>query len=163
MQIIYEPIGTIHTPFSEKEGMPIQPAGASGVKGYIEMKNEYLDGLADLCGFSHIFIIYHFHRSKSFSLRVIPFMDNQAHGVFATRAPQRPNQIGISVVKLIHIHENILEIENADVLDGTPLLDIKPYVPVFDLFITDKCGWMDKSTQQPEKIRSDNRFSSFPE
>jgi tRNA (adenine37-N6)-methyltransferase len=121
------------------------------------MKN-LVDGLLDLSGFSHIYLIYHFHRSEGFKLKVTPFLDNQAHGVFATRAPMRPNQIGISVVKLLNVRGNILEIENVDILDGTPLLDIKPYIPAFDIHETEKCGWMENNTNTPGQVKSDDRF-----
>ena len=130
--IQYEPIGIIHTPFKIPEGMPLQPAGASGIKGEVEVFSEYQAGLEDLDGFSHIILLYHFHRSKRFKLEVVPFLDSETRGLFATRAPNRPNPIGLSVVRLAGIDDRILRIENVDVLDGTPLLDIKPYVPAFD-------------------------------
>ena len=123
MSIEYEPIGIIHTPFTDLEGMPIQPAGASGGKGTVEILPEYAEGLADLDGFSHIVLLYHFHRSTGFKLRVTPFLDDQPRGLFATRAPKRPNPIGLSVVKLVKVEGPVVRVENVDVLDGTPLLD----------------------------------------
>lgn len=158
MNIAYKPIGKIHTPFKTKEGMPIQPAGATGIKGTIEIKPELTEGLLDLEGFSYIYLIYHFHQSEGFDLQVKPFLDQKKHGVFATRAPKRPNQIGISIVKLNKIEGNILEIENVDVLDGTPLLDIKPYIPAFDFFEHAKTGWMSHSKNMLSHIKSDERF-----
>lgn len=157
MEISYKPIGVIHSPFKTKEGMPIQPAGATGIKGTIEIKPEFSEGLLDLEGFTYIYLIYHFHQSEGFKLLVKPFLDQKKHGVFATRAPKRPNQIGISIVKLKKIEGNILEIENVDVLDGTPLLDIKPYIPAFDWFETTKSGWM-TNDKNLKYFKSDNRF-----
>ena len=109
--------------------MPIQPTGAKGIKGTIEIKDEYVDGLKDLDGFSHIHLIYLLHKVEGYMLEVKPFMDNSTHGVFATRSPKRPNRIGMSVVKLNKVEGNKVCVENVDILDGTPLLDIKPYVP----------------------------------
>lgn len=138
--------------------MPIQPAGAKGVAGTIEIESEYCDGLFDLHEFSHIILIYHFHRSRGYSLRVKPFMDENFHGVFATRAPKRPNPIGISVVKLIKVEGCILYIEDVDVLDGTPLLDIKPYVTKFDVIKVERIGWLSKKADKAYKAKADERF-----
>lgn len=152
-------IGTIHTPFKRKEGMPIQSSGAKGIKGTIIMKKKFVAGLLDLEKFSHIYLIYHFHKSKGFDLQVIPFLDDKTHGIFATRAPRRPNAIGISVVKLISIKDNILEIENVDILEGTPLIDIKPYISQFDIHNTEKSGWLNNKTGYPNEVKSDDRFN----
>jgi tRNA-Thr(GGU) m(6)t(6)A37 methyltransferase TsaA len=114
------------------KGTPIQPAGAGGVLGFVEVEPQYEAGLKDLTGFSHIILLYHFHRGRGVKLCVTPFMDTEEHGVFATRAPCRPNPIGLSIVKLLGMNGRVLEIEGVDVLDRTPLLDIKPYVPDFD-------------------------------
>ena len=130
--MIFKPIGVIKTPFTEKDSMPIQTKGGLGIEGRVEVFNEYSEGLKDLEGFSHIILFYCFHKSQGFHLLVKPFLEEIEHGVFATRAPRRPNQIGISIVKLIDIKENILTIENVDILNETPLLDIKPYVPEID-------------------------------
>ena len=157
-RIEYQPIGVIRTPFKKREGMPIQPVGADGVQGTVEVFLEFTDGLADLDGFSHIFLLYHFHRSTGASLRVTPFMDSQPRGVFSTRAPKRPNSIGISVVRLVKIKGSKLHVENVDTLDGTPLLDIKPYVPEFDHYTVDRIGWLEKAREGVRKKRSDNRF-----
>jgi len=158
MQIEYTPIGIIHTPFKEPDNMPIQPAGAKGIKGTIEILKEYQDGLKDLEGFSHIILLYHFHRSQGFKLQVVPFMDTVPHGVFATRAPRRPNAIGLSVVELGKIEIGLLHILNVDILDGTPLLDLKPYVPEFDTQIDIRIGWLDKASKTVAHRKSDDRF-----
>jgi tRNA-Thr(GGU) m(6)t(6)A37 methyltransferase TsaA len=158
MKIEYNPIGVIHSPFKITEGMPIQPAGAAGVKGTVEVFPEFVEGLKDLEEFSHIFLIYHFHRSSGCSLIVTPFMDTARHGVFATRAPRRPNPIGISVVRLKSIDGPIFHIENVDILDDTPLLDIKPYVPEFDDHPADSTGWLEQARGAAKTVRSDGRF-----
>ena len=153
-----KPIGYIKTPFLTKDGMPIQPTGAKGVKGTIEIDPKYVEGLADLDGFSHIILIYHFHLSKTYELSVKPFMDDKMHGIFSTRAPKRPNPIGFSVVQLNNMEGNILHIENIDVLNETPLLDIKPFIPDVDSPEVKKLGWLEgKSNKMREKI-SDKRF-----
>jgi tRNA-Thr(GGU) m(6)t(6)A37 methyltransferase TsaA len=158
--IQYRPIGTIRTPFKKQEGMPIQPSGAQGVRGTVKIKKDYIGGLKDLEGFSHIILIYHFHLSQGYSLNVIPFLDDQPRGVFATRAPRRPNSIGLSVVKLNAVEEDTLKIENVDIIDGTPLLDIKPYVPEFDAQTEVKTGWLGEVKKQVKQVKSDNRFNA---
>lgn len=158
MKIEYQTIGVIHSPFKEIEGMPIQPAGAAGVMGTVEVFKTYRTGLKDLDGFSHIFLLYHFHRSQGFSLQVVPFMNSQSRGLFATRAPRRPNPIGLSMVRLHGIEEGVLSIENVDVLDGTPLLDIKPYVPEFDPKGTVRVGWLEDTGRTVSSRKSDDRF-----
>ena len=142
MQFIMHPIGIIHSPFVNKSEMPIQ-ASRSQTKGYVEVYREFAEGLQDLEGFSHIFLLYVFHESSGYSLLAKPFLDDQLRGLFATRYPYRPNQIGLSVVRLITRKENTLEIEGVDMLDGTPLLDIKPYVPDFDIRTNTHNGWYD--------------------
>ena len=138
--------------------MPIQPAGAAGVKGTVEVFEDFHPGLEDLDGFSHIFLLYHFHRSRSFNLHVMPFMDSETRGLFATRAPKRPNPIGLSVVQLDKIEDGLLHIQNLDILDGTPLLDIKPYVPEFDAPVEVRTGWLEKAGKTVKSQRSDDRF-----
>lgn len=157
-EIRYKPIGIIHSPFKDIKGMPIQPTGAKGVKGTIEIEPEYVAGLKDIEGFSHIILLYHFHLSEGYSLEVKPFMDNNLHGVFATRAPRRPNPIGISVVRLVRIDGNILQIEDVDIVDGTPLLDIKPYVPEFDIRKVERTGWLSQKADKVDKAKADERF-----
>ena len=158
MSINYEPIGIINTPHKTKEGMPIQSISAKGIKGKIELKEEFMDGLLDLDGFSHIMLIYHFHKSVGYKLQVKPFLDTKLHGVFSTRAPKRPNAIGMSVVKLISVKGNSLDIENIDMIDGTPLLDIKPYVPEFDIHMIEKGGWLENKIGKLDEKKSDDRF-----
>lgn len=158
MQILYQPIGIIHSPFTEIAGMPIQPTGAAGIRGTIEIFPDFAEGLTALDGFSHLILLYHFHQTKKVQLLVTPFLDSQPHGIFATRAPNRPNPIGLSVVKLVHIEDNIIDIENVDVLDGTPLLDIKPYVPEFDHYSSAQIGWLNQAGHRAGSQRSDSRF-----
>jgi tRNA (adenine37-N6)-methyltransferase len=153
------PIGIIHTPFRQIDDMPVQPTGASGVTGQIELRPELVEGLKDLDGFSHIIVLYHFHQVSRVSLTVTPFLDPHPRGVFATRAPTRPNPIGLSVLTLKAIHGNILEVENVDMLDGTPLLDIKPYVPEFDQRTGVRCGWLEQAGGRSVTARSDQRFA----
>jgi tRNA-Thr(GGU) m(6)t(6)A37 methyltransferase TsaA len=154
----YRPIGIIHSPFKSLEGMPIQPAGARGVEGTIDIFDAFRPGLKDLDGFSHIILLYQFHKSDGFKLEVVPFLDTAARGVFATRAPKRPNPIGLSVVALKAMENGVLYIENVDILDGTPLLDIKPFVPEFDHADHVKTGWLGQSRQDVSRKQSDDRF-----
>lgn len=152
------PIGTIRTPYTTPEGMPIQPAGAGGVKGTVEVFEEYRAGLKDLDGFSHIVLLYVFDRSTGFNLEVVPFMDTEPHGLFATRAPKRPNPIGLPVVQLARIEGGIFYVRNVDMLDGTPLLDIKPYVPEFDSPQHVRTGWLERVRKTVNRQQSDDRF-----
>ncbi|KPJ68878.1 S-adenosyl-L-methionine-binding protein [candidate division WOR-1 bacterium DG_54_3] len=157
-EIRYKPIGIIHSPFKEAKGTPIQPRAAKDINGTVEVFPEYTEGLKDVEGFSHIILIYHFHLSKKLSLKVKPYMDSERHGVFAMRGPSRPNPIGISAVRLLRIEENILHIQDVDILDGTPLLDIKPYVPEFDIREASKIGWLEKSVHKLPTSKDDGRF-----
>lgn len=157
-KIEFQPIGVIHTPFKERAGMPIQPSGGRGVQGMVEVYPEFREGLSDLDGFSHIILLYCFHRIEGFKLRVVPFLDTRTRGLFSTRAPTRPNPIGLSVVRLLGIEDGVLQIENVDILDGTPLLDIKPYVPEFDVQRGISTGWLEEVGKKVSKKRSDNRF-----
>ncbi|MBG0790477.1 MAG: tRNA (N6-threonylcarbamoyladenosine(37)-N6)-methyltransferase TrmO [Desulfovibrionaceae bacterium] len=154
------PIGIIHTPFKELDNMPIQPAGARDVIGEIEVFEEFAEGLQDLDGFSHIHLLYHFHKNSGYKLKVTPFMDTVERGLFATRAPRRPNMIGLSVVRLESVRDNILRVRGIDVLDGTPLIDIKPYVAKFDAVPADSFGWLDENADKAETLKSDFRFVS---
>ena len=142
MQFIMQPIGIIHSPYTEREGMPIQ-AARSQAKGSVEVYPEFAEGLQDLEGFSHIYLLYVFHESSGYTLLAKPFLDDQLHGLFATRYPFHPNPIGLSVVQLITRKDSTLEIEGVDMLDGTPLLDIKPYLPEFDIRTDTRNGWYD--------------------
>jgi len=158
-KIEYTPIGVIHSPFKEPKGVPIQPITAKNTKGIVEVYPEYSEGLQDLEGFSHIILIYHLHLSrKTYLLKVKPYMDDQLRGLFSTRAPTRPNPIGISTVELVKIKKNILYIKNIDIVDGTPLLDIKPYVPEMDIRKTQKIGWLEKNIHKLPSTRDDGRF-----
>jgi tRNA-Thr(GGU) m(6)t(6)A37 methyltransferase TsaA len=159
-EIIYKPIGIVHSPFKKKEGVPIQPLAGKGTEGKLIIFPEYAEGLTDLEGFSHIFLIYYFHLSKGYTLKVKPFLDNKIRGVFATRAPRRPNQIGISVVRLTRVEENMLHIMDIDIVDETPLLDIKPYVSEFDTRDVEKTGWLAGKEKEGFLKRSDDRFKS---
>ena len=159
MRIEYQPIGIIHSPFHEPEGTPIQPQGAVGVQGTVEVFPEFAQGLQDLDGFSHIILIYHFHRSDGFTLLVTPFMDSVQRGVFATRAPKRPNAIGLSIVRLNKVQNQTLDIENVDIVDGTPLLDIKPYVPAFDHNEAIRIGWLEQAHKHVRTKKADRRFT----
>jgi tRNA-Thr(GGU) m(6)t(6)A37 methyltransferase TsaA len=156
--IEFKPIGLIRTQFTSPKDMPIQPAGAQGIPGTIELFPEYAAGLKDLEGFSHVILLYHFNRVKQSALVVTPFMDDKPHGIFATRMPARPNPIGLSVVRLIGVEGNILHIENVDVLDSTPLLDIKPYVADYDIHPCDRQGWLSGTSHNVITRRSDGRF-----
>jgi len=156
----FRPIGTIHSPHKELQGMPIQPSGAADITGSVHVLEEFADGLKDLEGFSHIILIYAFHASNGYDLQVTPFMDSETHGLFATRAPRRPNPIGLSVVNLIQRKGPILTIGGVDILDGTPLLDIKPFVPLFDSPKTTSTGWLEANASKSEQLRSDGRFAS---
>ena len=152
-------IGTIRTPFDKLEDMPIQPKGAGEVIGTVELDEQYVEGLADLDGFSHIYLLYEFHMAKRTALTVTPFMDTSQRGVFSTRSPLRPNHIGISIVRLIGVEKNIITVQGIDILNGTPLLDIKPYIATFDAVQHSRSGWMKGSEEEVACKRSDLRFA----
>jgi len=152
-------IGIIHTAYRTPEDMPVQPAGAAGTQATVILHPEYRAGLADLEGFSHIYLLYRFHLSSGYELVVQPFLDDRTHGVFATRAPRRPNPIGLSIVRLLSVQENRLTVAGADVVDGTPLLDIKPYIEPFDRVERPSSGWLTASGEVIRKRKSDRRFS----
>ena len=154
----YRPIGIIRSPYPDPGGMPVQPGGARGVRGEVEVFPEYREGLADLDGFSRIILLYPFHRSTGYSLTVTPFLDTRPRGLFSTRAPRRPNAIGLSIVRLSGIRAGILAIEDVDILNGTPLLDIKPYVPAFDSYPGERSGWLEGCEANLGTARSDGRF-----
>jgi tRNA-Thr(GGU) m(6)t(6)A37 methyltransferase TsaA len=152
------PIGIIHSPYKSIEDMPIQPKGALGIEGYVLVNEKFIYGLQDLGGFSHIYLLYSFHKAMRTELLVTPFMDKHTRGVFATRSPLRPNHIGISIVKLKRIEGNKVVVEDIDILNGTPLLDIKPYIEKFDTVKDSVSGWLQASDKEISKKRSDNRF-----
>jgi tRNA-Thr(GGU) m(6)t(6)A37 methyltransferase TsaA len=140
MEFIMKPIGIIHSPFNDKQHTPIQPT-RSQATGWVEVFPQFLDGLQGLEEFSHIILLYVFHKSKGYNLMVKPFLDDQMHGLFTTRYPRRPNPIGLSTVQLLSRSDNILNIRGVDVLEGTPVLDIKPFFPDFDVRNRVKIGW----------------------
>jgi tRNA-Thr(GGU) m(6)t(6)A37 methyltransferase TsaA len=158
-EIIFRPIGTVHSPYKEPAGTPIQPSAAVGSPGTVELLTEYADGLQDLEGFSHLYLLYFCHLAHKFSLKVQPFLDTHLRGLFATRAPARPNSIGLSVVQLERIEGTILHVRDVDIVDGTPLLDIKPYVPRFDERPGARTGWMEENIHRLQQARDDGRFS----
>ncbi|MFO7913280.1 MAG: tRNA (N6-threonylcarbamoyladenosine(37)-N6)-methyltransferase TrmO [Desulfotignum sp.] len=154
-----QPIGTIHSPHKNIRDMPIQPRGAAGIEGRVLVDDVYTEGLQDLEGFSHIYLVYSFHKTQRTELRVTPFMDTRKRGVFSTRSPLRPNHIGLSIVRLKKIAGNTLVVQDIDILDGTPLLDIKPYIQKFDA-VTESCsGWLQASEEDIRNKRSDDRFA----
>jgi tRNA-Thr(GGU) m(6)t(6)A37 methyltransferase TsaA len=157
MKLTCRPIGVINTPYRKPKGTPIQPTGALGVEGTVEVFPEYTGGLKDLDGFSHVILLYYFHLSGEYSLTVRPYMDKEAKGVFATRFPGRPNPIGLSIVRLKGINGRFLRIMDVDIVDGTPLLDIKPYVPAFDHREDVRIGWLTKRAVKVRNTKSDGR------
>ena len=160
MKIAYTPIGYFHSPFTEIKGMPIQPIGASGITGTIDVLPEYSEGLKDLEGFSHVFVLYHLHQIVGFDLMVKPFLDTNRHGIFATRSPKRPNPIGLSVMRLTGVAGNSVRLEGVDVLDQTPVIDIKPYVADFDHCYAERAGWFEGKSTRAVHHRSDERFAA---
>jgi tRNA-Thr(GGU) m(6)t(6)A37 methyltransferase TsaA len=147
MEISMHPIGIIHSPFTDKDQTPIQASRSQAI-GTVEVYPEFSDGLQGIEEFSHIYLLYVFHNSSGYSLQIKPFLDDQEHGLFATRYPYRPNPLGISTVRLLFRQANVLTIEGVDVLDGTPLLDIKPYVPDFDLRTDVRAGWYETRSKK---------------
>ncbi len=157
-EIRYKPIGVVRSPFKEPQGVPIQSVVAKGIKGTVEVFPEFAGGLKDIDGFSHIILLCAFHLTKGFSLTVKPFVDNEIRGVFATRAPSRPNPIGLSIVRLLSVNGDVLRISDVDIVDGTPVLDIKPYITDFDVRNPEKMGWFDTKAHEIENMTDDGRF-----
>ena len=163
LQVVYRPVGIMRTPFTSVRGMPIQPTGAIGVAGRLEIFPEYREGLSDLDGFSHVILVYHLHKIAGHCLTVRPFLGNSDHGIFATRSPRRPNPIGLSVLRVRGVTGTGVELENVDILDETPVLDVKPYVPDFDVWDADRCGWFAGVSENAARVRSDGRFEAGPD
>ncbi|MFH1051343.1 MAG: tRNA (N6-threonylcarbamoyladenosine(37)-N6)-methyltransferase TrmO [bacterium] len=155
-KIEFNYIGIINTPFINLENMPIQPKASEAI-GKITIFDEYIEGFDSVSLFSHLFLLYHFHQIQQKKIKVKPFLDNKERGIFATRAPSRPNPIGLSIVRLLEVKGNELIVGNVDMLDGTPLLDIKPYVPRFDIFQDANNGWLPDDVDL-KNIKSDTRF-----
>lgn len=158
MEVIYKPIGVIHSPFDSLEEMPIQPSSDESGSGIVEIFPDFVDGLRDVGGFSHIYLLYHLHRVRQAKLMVTPFLDKVPRGIFATRAPSRPNPIGLSLVELVRVEGNLIYVERIDMLNETPLLDIKPYVPEFERIHDVRIGWLEQARGQVRTKKSDDRF-----
>ncbi|MCL1057209.1 tRNA (N6-threonylcarbamoyladenosine(37)-N6)-methyltransferase TrmO [Shewanella gelidimarina] len=156
--IEFTPIGYAKTPFKQIENVPVQGAGISKDIGELILNEEYTLGLDDLNGFSHIYIVFHIHKSEGYELKVKPFLDNEHRGIFATRSPKRPNAIGLSIVEIERVEANRIFVRGIDLLDGTPILDIKPYIQSFDNIKNTKDGWYERGLD-PLTVRSDNRFA----
>jgi tRNA-Thr(GGU) m(6)t(6)A37 methyltransferase TsaA len=163
MTITYRPIGHFQTPHEDVRGMPIQPPGASGVRGSITILPEFQEGLKDIEGFSYLIVLYHLHEICGQELTVTPFLDKNPHGIFATRSPSRPNPVGLSVLRLLDVKGDTLLLENVDVLDGTPVIDIKPYVPDFDVWPAKRVGWFEGKSGNATTTKSDARFADLIE
>lgn len=151
--INFQPIGLIHSPHKELAKIPIQPVFCEGIEGKVILNPQNIKGLKDLDGFSHIYLFFYFNKSQKCCLQVKPYLADEKHGIFATRAPHRPNKLGMSLVKLLRIEKNILYVSDLDILDGTPLLDIKPYIQRFDSRETSKSGWQDAVKDGEAAIR----------
>ena len=158
-EIKLKPIGIVHSPFEEPKGTPIQPTAAIDVEGTVEIFTKYAEGLRDLDGFSHIILLYYMHLARDPKLLIKPYMDDEFHGIFATRGPSRPNSIGLSIVRLDKIEDNTLYVRDVDIVDGTPLLDIKPCVPGFDYREITKFGWLEKNVRKLKRAKDDGRFT----
>ncbi len=154
-----QPIGIIHSPFCEQKGTPIQPYSAKDACGTVEVSERFVDGLLDLEGFERIWLIYWFDRSKAAEMHVVPYRDTRKHGLFATRVPARINPIGMSSVRLLGVDGCVLRVGEIDILDGTPLLDIKPYVPEFDAYSDVRIGWFAGDSAVNGPMTADERFA----
>jgi tRNA-Thr(GGU) m(6)t(6)A37 methyltransferase TsaA len=156
MKIEYEAIGIVRSPYKEQQGTPIQPSRSDNAEGTVVIRQDLVEGLGDLDGFSHVILLCHLHKARPYRLKVIPYLDTEPRGLFATRAPSRPNPIGLSVVELLGISGNTLEVRGLDLLDGTPVLDIKPYVGEFDEHAQVRTGWLEQARKR-SKV-ADDRF-----
>jgi len=156
--VVYTPIGTVRSEHHEPEKTPIQPIYARGCSGRAEILPQYVEGLKDLDGFSHLLLLYHFHRAGEPLLTVMPFTDDQPRGLFSTRSPRRPNPIGLSLVRLLRIEGAVLHLSDVDILDGTPLLDIKPYIPRFERADDATGGWTATVDEETARRRGRRGF-----
>ena len=159
-EVSYRVIGVIRSPFTEPKGTPIQPAAGKGVEGVVEVFTEFAEGLQDIEGFSHLILLYHFHLAKPGPLRAKPFMDTKKRGIFAIRGSSRPNPIGLSIVRLVQVKGTRLTVQDMDIVDGTPLLDIKPYVPAFDAPPATRIGWLEDQVRKLPDSRDNGRFTN---
>lgn len=159
LDITFEAIGLIFSPFKDLEAMPIQPTSEASAPGRVEIFPDYVEGLKDVDGFSHLILLYYMHAIRKQALIVTPFLNSSPRGIFATRAPTRPNPIGLSIVKLIRVDGGVLHVDDLDVLDGTPLLDLKPYVPEFDHRPEARIGWLEKAKGEIKLKTADDRFA----
>ncbi len=157
-EIVYRPIGFVRSPCKELAGMPLQSVAAGDVEGTIEIEPEFVAGLQDIADFSHLFVIAHLHRGEPGGLVVMPFLDDTPRGVFATRSPRHPNPIGLSIVRLHAVAGSTLHVGNLDLVDGTPVLDVKPYVPEFDHVAAERIGWFAERAGDVHRVRADARF-----
>ena len=160
MEITLSPIGRLETPFNDIADMPIQPSVLADTRGKAVLDEKFVPGLKDLDGFSHIILLFLLHKISDYQLEVVPFMDTLPHGIFATRSPKRPNRIGMSIVRVESVVGNIVHFKGVDMLNGSPLLDIKPYYSYFDQQTQVRNGWLEGKTLRPENLRSDKRFES---
>jgi tRNA-Thr(GGU) m(6)t(6)A37 methyltransferase TsaA len=156
--VSYRAVGVVHSPFTRLEGMPLQSVAGGETRAEVEIRSDLVPGLRDLDGFSHLHLITHLHRGAPGGLEVVPFLDDTVHGIFATRSPRHPNPIGISVVRLLAVAGPVLEVSGIDLLDETPVLDVKPYVPAFDAFAAERTGWLERAAQRVHEVRADQRF-----
>jgi tRNA (adenine37-N6)-methyltransferase len=156
--ITYRPVGIVRSPFRSLEGMPLQSVAAAQVRASIEIRAALQPGLRDLDGFSHLHLITHLHRGAPGGLEVVPLLDDTARGIFATRSPRHPNPIGLSIVRLLAVAGSTLEISGVDLLDGTPVLDIKPYVPTFDSAAAERIGWLERAAERVYHVKADRRI-----
>jgi len=152
-EIVFNSIGVIYSDFKDLDKIPIQPVFAEEARGYAKLFPEFVDGLKDLEGFSHVYLLYHLHRAPEAKLQVKPFLEDTARGVFATRSPSRPNPIGFSLVKIDKIIGNILHFSELDILNGTPLIDIKPFIPRFDFREQASQGWLEDINEHEAQRR----------
>jgi len=156
--ITYRPVGMVRSAYTRIEGMPLQSVAADAIRARVEIRAELQPGLRDLDGFSHLHLITHLHRGAPGGLEVVPFLDDTVRGIFATRSPRHPNPIGLSIVRLLAVTGSTLEIAGVDLLDGTPVLDIKPYVPTFDSVSAERTGWLERAADRVHEVKADRRF-----